>query len=179
MYINNIKKNIIISYLYMEINYLYIIYIFVLGLILYNIYLFISKYKIIEGLENSSTSQPQTSDQIAILAYKNAGAIENIKEQSGNLKADIQAVYQNEATLKDLTTQLKDVIQRVKILEASNQSQDTQIKNLTSLETNNEKIANQANELSQDNQDRLMQLSKQAQQQGKAASDAADKLKSP
>lgn len=129
----------------------------------------------IEGMDNSDNSQ----DNIAILAYKNAGAIENIQKKQQELSADIKTVYQNEAAIQQISKQVSNLVQQAKLAESTNDEQNTEIKTLQTNQDKLKTVAVQANDLSQDNKQRLLSLSRQAHQKGKMVSSAASKLKSP
>lgn len=129
----------------------------------------------IEGMDNSDNSQ----DNIAILAYKNAGAIENIQKKQQELSADIKTVYQNEAAIQQISKQVSNLVQQAKLAESTNDEQNTEIKTLQTNQDKLKTVAVQADDLSQDNKQRLLSLSRQAHQKGKMVSSAASKLKSP
>jgi uncharacterized protein (DUF3084 family) len=129
----------------------------------------------IEGMDNSDNSQ----DNIAILAYKNAGAIENIQKKQQELSADIKTVYQNEAAIQQISKQVSNLVQQAKLAESTNDEQNTEIKTLQTNQDKLKTVAVQADDLSQDNKQRLLSLSRQAHQKGKMVASAASKLKSP
>lgn len=129
----------------------------------------------IEGMDNSNNSQ----DNIAILAYKNAGAIENIQKKQQELSADIKTVYQNEAAIQQISKQVSNLVQQAKLAESTNDEQNAEIKTLQTNQDKLKTVAVQADDLSQDNKQRLLSLSRQAHQKGKMVSSAASKLKSP
>lgn len=156
----------------------YVIYglilLFIVNIVLYLAKVIERNLNTVEGLDNNDNQ-----DNIAILAYKNAGAIENIQKKQSELSNDIKTVYQNEAAIQQISKQVNSLLQQAKLAESTNDEQTSQIKSLQTNQTKLKQVAVQADDLSQDNKQRLLSLSRQAHQKGKMATAAANKLKSP
>lgn len=105
--------------------------------------------------------------------------IEGLENNNSVCQADLSTmVYKNNGTIQILQDSIDKLSKQINQLILSNDKQDSQINNLTNLETKYDNIANQANQLALYNKSRLIQLAKEAQQKGKDATNASNKLPS-
>ena len=127
---------------------IYILISFILVIFLYNVLnLNIFDNNLKEGLENNN--------DIQTIVYKNAGAIDNLKESVDKIMKQINQIILND------------------------DKQTTQINELQRLESKYEKVATKAEELADENKQRLLQLANEAKEKSERMQKEADKIPSP
>jgi hypothetical protein len=135
----------------MQINLLYFLILFIIFILFYNFYdKLCNNYfnnSLIEGLDNNCSNDEST------LIYKNAGAIENLK-----------------SSVEKLSKQINQTI-------ITNDKHTSQIDNLTSLETKFDSLSQKADNLANDNKQRLMEMAKQAHKKAQIAQKQSDSIK--
>jgi sensor histidine kinase YesM len=94
-------------------------------------------------------------NNIQTMVYKNSGAIDNLKENIDKVMKQV-----NEIILK-------------------NDKQTTKINELQKLEKKYEKVANKAEEIADENKNRLLQLANQAKKKSEMMAKESDKIPSP
>ena len=127
---------------------IYILISFILVIFIYNVLnLNIFHNNLKEGLENNN--------DIQTIVYKNAGAIDNLKESVDKIMKQINQIILND------------------------DKQTTQINELQRLESKYEKVATKAEELADENKQRLLQLANEAKEKSERMQKEADKIPSP
>ena len=127
---------------------IYILISFILVIFLYNVLnLNIFDNNLKEGLENNN--------DIQTIVYKNAGAIDNLKESVDKIMKQINQIILND------------------------NKQTTQINELQRLESKYEKVATKAEELADENKQRLLQIANEAKEKSERMQKEADKIPSP
>lgn len=104
----------------------------------------------IENFDN-----PDCTDKMSSMIYKNNGAIQNLQE-----------------SVDKLTTQLNELI-------LTNDKQETEISNLSTLQNKFDKLAQKADEIANNNKQQLIELAKEAHQRANQAQQEANQLPSP
>lgn len=139
--------------------FVYTILLFLIGIIIYNIVGEIYTWNTtremgilgdIEGFENQ-----ECTDKMSSMVYKNNGAIQNLQES------------------------VEKMMQQLNELVLTTDKQETEISNLSSLQTKFDTLAQKADELANDNKQQLIELAKEAHQRANQAQQEADKLPSP
>ena len=151
----------------------YLLIIFVIVLIFYNVYsFFCNSYNGINGekmLDIKEGMSNENNAEISVLTYKNAGAIENLQKEKSDFKNDIKQVYQNQAGINELNIQVSKLVQQAKLAETTNNNQDMLINKLTSQEKELREYTTKAYTTSQENKQRFVELANES----KKASDEA------
>lgn len=123
-------------------NILNILYVFIISVLiycfLYSVWEFLRnrKTQTQEGLENGGGGNCE--GDMKTLVYKNAGTIQNIQESINTMMKQLNTIILND------------------------DRQQTDIQNLKSLEEKVEKVSDQANELANENKNRLLELAKES-----------------
>lgn len=123
-------------------NILNILYVFIIGVLiycfLYSVWKFLRnrKTQTQEGLENGGGENCESD--MKTLVYKNAGTIQNIQDSINTMMKQLNTIILND------------------------DRQQTDIQNLKSLEEKVEKVSDQANELANENKNRLLELAKES-----------------
>ncbi len=107
---------------------------------------------IIEGLENNNSS---CDTDVKTLVFKNAGTIQNLQNSVDTLS------------------------KQVNTLVLSNDKQEVEIQNLKTLEAKVERVSSQANELANENKNRLLELAKEAKAKSDNISNQIQDMPSP
>ena len=113
---------------------------------------------LIEPLENNSANDNSSSSggcQAKTLVYKNSGSIQALQDK------------------------MKQVMDKVNKLIMSNDKHTNSIQQLQTMETKYDKLATQADDLANDNKQRLLQMAKQAKAKYDSGAKASDKQPSP
>lgn len=129
-------------------NILNIVYVFIIGVLLYcflysawnSLWNRKTEIQIQEGLENGDDGNGggNCESDMKTLVYKNAGTIQNIQESINTMMKQLNTIILND------------------------DRQQTDIQNLKSLEEKVEKVSDQANELANENKNRLLELAKES-----------------
>ena len=122
-----------------------------------------------EGMDN-------TPSDIAILAYKNSGGIQNLQKSNDDIKNDIKLIYKNQADINSMNNQTTQLIQEVKLSQSINDTQNSKLQDLTSKQDEIKKMLTIAYTTSQDNKDRFVQMANQAKQSGNNAQNESNKI---
>lgn len=132
--------------------FLYLIIGFIIIIFLYNLINLDINSNRKEGLENNNKS---CNTELKSTIYKNAGAIDNLKQSVDNMMKQVNQLILN------------------------NEKQDTKISNLQTLEQKYDKVAEQAKELSDANKQRLIAFADRAKRQSQQAQQQANQIQSP
>lgn len=133
--------------------YLFILIAFIIIIFLHNLFnIDINNKNTIEGLENNKKN---CDTELNTTIYRNAGAIDNLKQS--------------------VDTMMKQVNQLI----LQNEKQDTKISNLQTLQQKYDKVAEQAQKLSDANKQRLIAFADRAKRQSQQAQSQANQIPSP
>lgn len=123
--------------------------IIMVGLLVYGV---LSKYKVIEGLTEGNKNSSCPSDATT-LVYKNSGSIQSLQDK------------------------VQELMKQVNQLIINDDKQKTEIQKIQGLETKYDSLAEKADELANENKQRLIAMAKQSKAKFDAGKKQSDKIK--
>jgi TolA-binding protein len=111
---------------------------------------------------------------------KSTALIEGLENNNSSCDSDVKTlVFKNAGTIQNLQNSVDTLSKQVNTLVLSNDRQEVDIQNLKTLEAKVEKVSNQANELANENKNRLLEMAKEAKAKSDNVSNQIQNMPSP